>query len=191
MSKKGACLAICGKANHVWCYKKASWNAKNPEEGCTTEGTYFVKVVVMTRMTEYCCLLGSGAVWSNRRVVTIQKNLLHPCLCTLVMRAISSSEVAMHMTQSTLLHFPEISNLCLIMVCSRCSSKKNSVSQKILILCLLFPMYEDRSVGMATCYRLDGSGIESRWGRYFHHPSRPPLRSTQPPVQWVPGLSQG
>lgn len=44
---------------------------------------------------EYCCLLGSGAVWSNRRVLTFQKNLLHPCFCTLVLRAVSSSEVAM------------------------------------------------------------------------------------------------
>jgi hypothetical protein len=29
------------------------------------------------------------------------------------------------------------------------------------------------SVGIATCYGLDGPGIESRWGRDFPHPSRP------------------
>jgi hypothetical protein len=47
-------------------------------------------------------------------------------------------------------------------------------------------------VGIATGYGLDGPGTESRWGRDFpHHLSRPALRSTQPPVQWVPGLSQG
>ena len=49
----------------------------------------------------------------------------------------------------------------------------------------------DSSVGIATRYGLDGPGIEYRWGRDFPHPSRPALRPTQPPVQWVPGLSRG
>ena len=40
-------------------------------------------------------------------------------------------------------------------------------------------------VGIATGYGLDGPGIESRWGRDFPH------LSTQPHVQWAPGLSQG
>jgi hypothetical protein len=47
------------------------------------------------------------------------------------------------------------------------------------------------SVGIATGYRLDGAGIESRWGRDFPHLSGPALGATQPPVQWVPGISQG
>ena len=49
----------------------------------------------------------------------------------------------------------------------------------------------DSSVGIATRYGQDGPGIESRWGRDFPLPSRPALGPTQPPVQWVPGLSRG
>jgi len=46
-------------------------------------------------------------------------------------------------------------------------------------------------VGIATGYGLDGPRIESRWGRDFPHLSRPALGPTQPPVQWVLGLSRG
>ena len=40
-------------------------------------------------------------------------------------------------------------------------------------------------------YGLDGPGIESQWGRYFPHPFRPALGSTQPSIQRVSGLSRG
>ena len=49
----------------------------------------------------------------------------------------------------------------------------------------------DSSVDTAIRYGLVGPGIESQWGRDFPHPSRPALRPTRPPVQWVPGLSRG
>ena len=49
----------------------------------------------------------------------------------------------------------------------------------------------DSSVGIATGYGLDGPGIESRWGKDFPHLSRLDLGSTQPPIQWLPGLSRG
>jgi hypothetical protein len=45
--------------------------------------------------------------------------------------------------------------------------------------------------GIATGYGLDGPGIESRWGRDFPHLSRTDLRSTGPPVQWVPVFPGG
>ena len=49
----------------------------------------------------------------------------------------------------------------------------------------------DSSVGIATRYGLEGPEIESRWGRDCPHLSRPALGPTQPPAQWVPGLSTG
>ena len=49
----------------------------------------------------------------------------------------------------------------------------------------------DSSVGIATGYRLDGPGIESRWRREFPHLSRLALGAHPPPVQWVPDLSRG
>jgi hypothetical protein len=47
------------------------------------------------------------------------------------------------------------------------------------------------SVGIGTGYGPDGPGIDSQWGRDFPHLSRQNLTPTQPPVQWVPGLSRG
>jgi hypothetical protein len=56
---------------------------------------------------------------------------------------------------------------------------------------MLWGMGQDSAVSIAIGYRLDGPGIESRWGRYFPHLSRLVLGATQPSVQFVPGLSRG
>ena len=52
-------------------------------------------------------------------------------------------------------------------------------------------MGRDSSVGIGARYGLEGTGIESRWGREFPHPSRPALGPTQPPIQWVLDLFPG
>ena len=46
------------------------------------------------------------------------------------------------------------------------------------------------SVGIATDYGLNGPGSNPDGDEIFL-PSRPALEPTQPPVQWVPGLSRG
>jgi len=48
----------------------------------------------------------------------------------------------------------------------------------------------DNAVGMATRYGLDVPGIESRWGVRFSAPVQTDPGPTQPPKQWVPGLSR-
>ena len=66
-----------------------------------------------------------------------------------------------------------------------------SLVTDLFSLALLLNRGPGRSVGKATPYGVDGPGIESRWGRDFPHLSRPALRPTQPPVQWIPDLSRG
>ena len=52
----------------------------------------------------------------------------------------------------------------------------------------------DNAVGIATSNGLDGPRVESRLDQELSHSSRPALRSTQPPVQWVtvsfPGIKR-
>jgi hypothetical protein len=43
-------------------------------------------------------------------------------------------------------------------------------------------------VGITTGHRMDGPGIESRWGARFSAPVQSGPGAIQPSVQWVPGF---
>ena len=52
-------------------------------------------------------------------------------------------------------------------------------------------MWAGQVVDIATDSELDGPGSNNPGGDEIFRPSRPALGPTQPPVQWVPGLSLG
>jgi hypothetical protein len=84
-------------------------------------------------------------------------------------------------------HNPKLGHGCLILYLFQfpiCQASYNLTIKSEL------PGGWDSSVSIATRYRLEGPGIKSWWGRDFPHLSRLALGPTQPPVQWVPGLSR-
>ena len=106
------------------------------------------------------------------------------------------------MEHATLLTLSGTENAVCETQCARCryTCQYNKLARRkphmivrtmLLIFENKFIVNRDSSVSIANRYGLDGLGIESLWGRDFPHLSRPALGPTQPPIQWVPGLSRG
>jgi len=55
----------------------------------------------------------------------------------------------------------------------------------IIIVVIVVVVGQDSAVGIATRYKLDSLGFESRWGLFFSHPSRLSLGPTQTPILGV------
>ena len=89
------------------------------------------------------------------------------------------------MFQTTLLHGGQIRGVTII------SQFSVPLTYLLNIICIRHCRDLDSSVGIATRYGLEGPGIESRWRQDFPHQYKPTLGPTQPPTQWVPGLSRG
>jgi len=71
-------------------------------------------------------------------------------------------------------------------------SCSGNLSSETYITDDIMPMYVDRDglVGIETRYSLGIPATKFLWGKDFPHSSRPTLGTTQPPIEWVPGISR-
>jgi hypothetical protein len=71
------------------------------------------------------------------------------------------------------------------------SINNNTLQRRMFMNYLSADCGPGSAADIATGYGLNGPGFESRWGRNFSCTSTLALGPTQPPEQWVPGLSRG
>ena len=67
----------------------------------------------------------------------------------------------------------------------------NKILNIIITIIIIIIGGQNSVVSIATLYRLEAPGIESRWGRNFPHVSTRTVGPTQPFLQWIPSLLLG
>ena len=138
---------------------------------------HFCNIWVRRRGKVWCDVWWGSVCWRNAlnlysRGVRFESMLAHELSYRKFCVALPSSSASAHRVSIT--SQPPLSH-------------SNSINLSVI---LLLSTGRDSSVGIATRYGLEGTGIECRWERDFPHLSRSDLGPTQPPVQWVPGLSR-
>jgi len=90
-------------------------------------------------------------------------------------------------------YYSVVVSACLMLPDRRILTSHSRNSRRLLSLTSHSARGPGSVVGIATGYGLDGPGIESRWGggEIFRACPDWHREPTQPPVQWVPGLSRG
>jgi len=99
-------------------------------------------------------------------------------------------EFPLYAPQRFITKFPEACHWTIFSIRNSVTTQ-NLLSQRSISILFSHLRGPGSSVSIVTGYGLDGPGIESRWGWDFPYLSRPALGPSQPPVQWVLGLSRG